>query len=201
MAKKKFHNAIKFIEVEDLKNNRFAFINNEILKENIAIKMQHVVFLLSLEEEYELPGAVIYSAFKTIILFTAAIIESLINYKLHELIASKRINEADIMDKEEKYPVCKEIYSISVTESICGVKKVVKSKKLSDRTDFIELNRAAKRCGLFPQSIFEKAEKIRDMRNRIHPYGLKEIDDGYTKEEINEIFLMASVIIERIEKY
>jgi len=84
MAKKKFHNSIKFVELEDLKNNRFSFVQNEILRENIAIKMQYIVFLVSLEEEYELPGAVTYSTFKTVIIFTASIIEALVNYKIHE---------------------------------------------------------------------------------------------------------------------
>lgn len=201
MPKKKLHGSVKFIEVEDLKNNRFAFVKNEILKENIAIKMQHIVFLVSLEEEYELPGAVTYSAFKTIILFTASIVESLINYKLHDLIGLGEIEEEKIMGKEEKYPICKEIFKISETEKVCGVKKVMKPKKLSDNTDFIELNRAAKKSGLFTEAIFKKAEKIRETRNRIHPYGLKEVDDKYSKDEINNIFSMANSIIERIEKY
>lgn len=74
MNKNSFNGIVKFVTVEDLKGNRFSFIQNEILKENIAIKMQYVVFLASLEEEYELTGAVTYSVFKTIIIFTASIV-------------------------------------------------------------------------------------------------------------------------------
>lgn len=201
MAKKNFHNSIKFIELEDLKNNRFIFVKNEILRENIAIKMQYIVFLVSLEEEYELPGAVTYSTFKTIIIFTASIIEALINYKLHELIKEDKIDEKKIMSKNEKLSIVKEFQKISETEEICGIKKTTKIKKLSERIDFQELNRAAKRSKLFTETIFTKAEKIRETRNKIHPYALKEVDDKYTKNEINNIFAIASEIIERIEKY
>jgi len=201
MAKKKFHDSIKFVELEDLKNNRFSFIQNEILRENIAIKMQYIVFLVSLEEEYELPGAVTYSTFKTMIIFTASIIEALINYKLHELIKAQKIDEKRIMGEDEKLSIVKKFQKISESEEICGIKKTTKPKKLSERIDFQELNRVAKKSGLFDETIFKKAEKIREARNRIHPYGLKEVDDKYTKDGINNIFSMASGIIERIENY
>ncbi|MBU2524344.1 hypothetical protein KKG71_04075 [Patescibacteria group bacterium] len=139
--------------------------------------MQYIVFLVSLEEIYQLPGSVIYSTFKTIIIYTASIIERLIHYKLDELIKSERIKAEDVMGEEEKYSDCKILYDISGKEKICGIKKVLKSKKLSDDTNLIDLNRAAKRSGLFTRDLFDKSEEIRKARNSIHPYGLKEVDD------------------------
>ena len=156
MAKKNFHNFIKFIELDDLKNNKFSFIQRDVLKENIAIKMQYIVFLVSLEEEYKLPGAVTYSTFKSLIIFTASIIEALINYKLHELIKEERILEEKIMGKDKKFSIIKKA---SATEEIYGIKKTTKSKKLTDRINFQELNKAAKRSGLFTETIFRKAER------------------------------------------
>jgi len=201
MTKKKSLPSIKFVEVDDLKKDRFAFVENEILRENIAIKMQHIIFLLSLEEEYELPGSITYSAFKTIIIYVASIIESLIHYKLDALISTGRAQNEKVMGTEEKYLNWKVLHQVSSTETICGVKKVKKAKKLSDDTQLIELNRAAKRSGLFTSELLKKAEKIRQARNKIHPYSLKEVDDKYSKKDINAIFSMASDIIERIETY
>lgn len=201
MPEKKRLKLAKFVEVESLKNQRFDFIENKILKENIAIKMQYIIFLVSLEEEYKLPGAVTYSAFKTIIIFTASIIESLINYKLHELLKSGKIKKDKIMGKEKRYLVIKALYEISPTEKICGVKEVIKLKKISDNTRFIELNRVAKKSNLFTEVLFKKAEEVREMRNRIHLFGLKEIDDKYTKKDITNIFTKTRDIIKRIEKY
>ncbi len=201
MAKRQLYNSIKFVELEGLKNNRFSFIQDPILRENIAMKMQYIVFSLSLEEEYELPGAIKYATFKTIIIFTASIIEALINYKLHELIRNKIVAEDKIMGKEQKFSIVKQFQSISSTEEICGIKRTTKPKKLSERIDFQELNRIAKRSGLFDNEIFQKSEKIREARNRIHPYTLKEIDDKYTKVEINQTFIAAGAIIKKIEQF
>jgi hypothetical protein len=201
MPKNKFHSSVKFIEVEYLKNNRFSFIKNEILKENIAINMQYIVFLLSLEEEYELPGAVTYSSFKTIIVLTASIVESLIHYKLDELIKSNKIKEEDVTEKEKKYTDCKILHKISDTEQICGIKKTTKAKRLSHDTNFVDLNNTAKRSGLFTDDLFRKSDKIRIARNRLHPYGLKEVDNKYSKKDINNIFSMAEAIIKRIQTY
>lgn len=201
MAKKKTLPSIKFASVENLKKTRFGFVKNDILRENIAINMQHIVFLLSLEAEYELPGAITYSTFKTIIIYTASIIEALIHYKLDELTNSGRVKEEDIMGCEEKYSNCNILYTISESEQVCGIKKITKAKNLSDDTNFIDLNRAAKRSGLFTDNLFEKAEKIRKARNKIHAYSLKEVDDKYSRKDINDIFALANKIIDRIEKF
>ncbi|MEK9166901.1 MAG: hypothetical protein AAB836_01215 [Patescibacteria group bacterium] len=189
------------MHLEKIKAIKFGFVNNEILRENLAIKMQNIMFLDDLSEHFELPGSVSYPTYKTIIIYTASIVESLINYKLHELIKSGKINPREIMGKEEKFPICKQIYRLSETEEICGVKKVTELKKLNDATNFIELNRIAKRCGLFTKDLFTKAEEIRYARNRIHVFSLQEIDDKYTKADINDIFLAAGEITERIKFY
>lgn len=201
MIKKKQLKEIKFIEIADLTNGRFSFVKSSILRENIAIKMQHIIFLLSLEEEYELPGSITYSAFKTIIIYTASIVESLIHYKIEELVKSKKITHKNFMGTEDVYSDCKVLYKVSDYETICGVKKNKKEKKLKKDTNFLQLSRAAKRIGLFDQILFDAAEDIRKTRNRIHPYSLKEVDDKYTKEEINKIFAMTNKIIARIETY
>ncbi len=201
MTKKKFSKSIQFVEINDLKENRFLFVKNEILRENISISMQYVIFLVSLEEEYELPGATTYSVFKTIILYTASIIESLISYRLKQMIKNNVVTNDKIMGKEEKYPEIKELYKISNTEKICGVKKVIMRKKLSDNTMFQELNRAAKKAGLFTYPLFEKAEKLKEIRNRIHLSGLTDIEDKYSKSDIIKVFEIAKSLIVRIETY
>lgn len=201
MTKNKFHDSIKIATIKRLKESKFSFVNNKILQENLAMKMQHIIFLFSVEKSYELPGAIQYSVLQTMIVFTASIVEGLIHYKLAELIESNKVQEHQIMGKEEKFSNLKELYKISDSEKILGVKQVIKSKALSDDTNFFELNKAAKRSGLFTEELFQHAEKIRQTRNRMHPYSLKEVDDKYSKEDINNIFAMAAKIIERIEKY
>jgi len=105
------------------------------------------------------------------------------------------------MKKSEKLSLFKGYKKISDTQEICGILKTTKSEKLSSKINFQELNRAAKRSGLFNDRLFKEAEKIREERNRIHTYSLKEVDDKYTKAEIDEIFAITKTIIERVESY
>ena len=123
IEKKKELKNVQLTEAKHLKK-RFDFIKDDILKENVAINMQYVIFLYSLEKEYKLPGATTYSAFKTIILYTASIIESLLNYKLKELAKEGKIKNDKIMTIEEKYIYIADLHIISSEEKICGVKKV-----------------------------------------------------------------------------
>ena len=201
MIKKKRLKNIQFAEVESLKKEKFDFVKDDILRENIAINMQYVIFLYSLEREYELPGATTYSAFKTIILYTASIIESLINYKLKELIKEGKIESSEIMTIEEKYIHIANLHVISSEEKICGVRKVKRYKQLDDKTIFLDLNRAAKRCNLFNEQLFKKSEKLRKMRNKIHLATLTEIDNKYSQSDIDNVFEIAKDVIERIENY
>ena len=191
---------IQSTKTERLKK-RFDFIDDNILKENVVINMQYITFLYSLERKYKLPGATTYSAFKTIILYTASIVESLLNYKLKELIEKGEIESNKIMTTEEKYIYIADLYSISSEEKICGVKKVKKHKQLDNKTIFLDLNKAAKRCGLFNEQLFKKSEKIRKMRNKIHLAALTEIDNKYSQSDIDNVFKITKDIIDRIENY
>ena len=191
----------RFVEAEYLKKEKFDFIKNDILKENIAINMQYIIFLYSLEREYELPGATTYSAFKTIVLYTASIIESIINYKLKELIKEGKIESSEIMTIEEKYIHIADLYTFPSKEKICGVKKVKRYKQLDDKTIFLDLNKAAKRCNLFNEQLFKKSEKLRKMRNKIHLAALTEIDNKYSQSDIDNVFEIAKDVIDRIENY
>lgn len=125
----------------------------------------------------------------------------MIHYKLNELILTGKIKEESIIKSEETLSIIKTPIRISDNEEVFGIKKTIKTKNLPETADFSSLNHAAKKSGLFPPDVFEKAEELRRLRNRIHPYALKEVDDKYTKEEINNVFSIASLIIERVQNY
>lgn len=201
MAKKKETlGLIKFVETGDLQD-RFAFVDNETLKANIAIKMKHIVFLVSLEEEYDLPGAITYSVFKTVIIYTASIIESLVHFKLRQLINEGRAEESKMMGNEKKYSNWNKLYEISRLEKVFGVVETLKPKKLNSNTSFRDLNKVSKKVGLFDENLFEKSEEIRELRNRIHLYSLKDVDDQYSKNDIADIFSMTGELVDRVETY
>jgi len=181
---------------------RFSFIKNDILRINIAIAFRYVFFLLDLTEDKSstLPGSIIYSLYKDIILYTATIIESCIHYCLKEYVDKGKVKSADIMPEEWKEKDIKELYSISETEKICAITKKLGHQRFSHQTQFIVINRAALKAKIFDRELFEKAKKLRQKRNHIHLAALKEVDDYYEKKDVQEAFDDAKEIIQQIER-
>lgn len=107
-------------EIDFLKN-RFYFIENEILRTNLAVSLKYIIFLITLSEENTLPGPITYSIFKNIILHTASIVEGVLHYALDTLIKAKRLDPEQVMPKEDKYTSRKVLYTTDDGIKICGV--------------------------------------------------------------------------------
>lgn len=187
------------IPVSDQLEKRFDFIGNDILRSNIAIAFQYVYFLISLDEKGKVRGPIIHSIYKNIILYTASIVESCIHYTLKEHIDCGICDSTGIMPSDWKFKDIKELYVISEDEKIVGAMKYRSHEKMQNNTQFKSLNEAAKKAKLFDQSLFEKAEELREKRNKIHLAGLEQVDDYYDRKTVDEVFGIATEIIEKIE--
>ncbi len=179
---------------------RFEFINNKTLRTNIALTFKYIIFLINLEDEYELPGTISYSIYKDIILYTATIIESCIHYCLKQYIYTKEIKASDVLPLEWKYKDCKELYKISKDKMVVGAIKNKSTRKFSDTIQFQTLNKAALKANIFDKELYKKSDILRKQRNYIHLAALKEIDDLYEKKDIQEAFDYAKAVIGRIEE-
>jgi len=80
---------------------RFAFIKNDVLRTNLAVTYRHVIFLMNLQDEHTLPGPILQSIYKDIILHTGMIIESCVHHLLSKYFES---------DKEKKNNIMPEIW-------------------------------------------------------------------------------------------
>ncbi len=194
------NDAVCHIPSQNILERRFSFVDNKILRTNIAIAFRYIIFLLTLESETKLPGAISYSIYKDVILYTATIIESCIHYCLRKSINSETVKSSSIMPWDWKDSKCVNLYKISKEEKVCGVVRHKASEKFSHHTQFQTLNRAALKAGILNKTLFDKAENLRQKRNRIHLAGLKKSDDFYEKKDTQEAFEKAKVILERIEK-
>lgn len=179
-------------EIEFLEE-RFKFIENKILRTNLSISFQYIIFLVTLQ------GPVSYSIFKNIVLNTASIIEGSLHYLLDTLIKQKQIDSEKIMSKENIYSNKKVLYTTDDGMEICGVHFKKKSTKLKTNTNFIEINRACKRAKILNDKLFEEVEELRDRRNKIHLAGLSNVDDFYEKKDIQKAFDTASKILKLVE--
>ena len=103
------------------------------------------------------------------------------------------------MGIELKYKELRKIYEIDKDQSIFGVVKYKKISKLNNNTDFVKINRACRKAKILTKDLFERSEKAREMRNKIHLTGLEEIDDLYNKKDVNYVFTTARKILDRIE--
>ena len=74
--------------------------------------------------------------------------------------------------------------------------------KILKHASLQELNKIAKRCGLFDQELFKKVEKIRELRNKIHIYSLESTDDKmFSKKDIDNTTSILINILESINKF
>ena len=191
--------ADKVPSVEDLEG-RFHFIADDTLRRNIALAFQHTIFLIAVLEEAGAEGSSIASStHKDMITQTSCVVEACTHYVLAEYIRTGRAVSGDVMPKEEKYIDIKELYKVSSDERILSVREIKKVERLHPRTQLQSLNKAALNAGVFDQDTFDKAEELRNTRNKMHLPGLSAIDNTYSKEASNRAFEQARIIVEMIE--
>ncbi|MCA9383778.1 hypothetical protein KC909_05415, partial [Candidatus Dojkabacteria bacterium] len=142
--------------------------------------------------------------YKTIIIYSAAIVESLLHYKLKSLIESGRVRESKIFKKEFKYDELSKVIlndELGVDLPIVLCKKADIEKHLKDNTQFHDMIIAGKRCRLLTPTLFKYCNEIKDLRNNIHMASMMEVDDKYTKVKVNNIYRKVKKVIDRIESY
>mgnify|MGYP001598647337 FL=1 len=189
----------KIPPVEELAE-RFSFISNEILRTNLAIAFQYIIFLIAILDELEVEGTTIASSVhKDMIVHSGTIIESCLHHCVRRYIDSGTLESEDIMPSDWDVKDSKDLYVISETEKVCGVTMHKKTEHFKDNTNFIVVNRAAQKAGILDATLFDKAEKAREMRNKIHLAGQSGIDGAYTKAESKKMFDLANEIISEVE--
>ncbi len=180
---------------------RFAFIEDETQRTNTVIIFRYIIFLINLAGHHKLPGPMLYSLYKDIIIQTAIVTESCTHYALKHLIDLDKIKSEDVMEpewKEEKCVILEEFDDGN--RQVCGVVRHRTTERLTRNTQLIALNRACLRTGIFTDKVFGEAEKLRESRNKIHLAGLSNVDELYEQKDVDDHFERARIVIERIEK-
>lgn len=191
---------INKIPSQESLEERFSFIESDILKSNLGIALRYIVFLLTLLHELELPGALYYSIYKDIIIYTASVVESCIHYCVKQYLEKGVIRSKDVMPWKwvnDRYVV---LHTTSNGKEVCGIIRYKKSGNFTDKTQFKTVNEVAKRAGILTNSLFEKSESLRKKRNKVHLAALREVDDYYSERDIQSAFNTAKEVIERVEK-
>ena len=157
---------------------RFAFIADDILRRNVTIAVQYIVFLIAiLDEEKANDSTISSSIHKDMILYTASIVEGCLHHCLQQHITSGAISTNKVMPNNWITKNPKPLYEISSTERIIGATQVRSAEELKSNTQFIIINKAARKANILTQKLFDKANRLREMRNAIHLKGLRAVDD------------------------
>ncbi len=181
---------------------RFAFVDNETLRKNLAINLQYIIFLIDQEESTELPGPVSYSLFKNLILYTASIVEGIVTYTFKYGIDLGAIDQSRVMKRDTRYRNMREIHKISeVKHVVSGIREKGYEKFNFRRTSFNDVIKAARKARIIDKSLAERIDDLREKRNKIHLASLEIVDDYYDKQEVNDAFALTAEVIDASERY
>ena len=179
----------------------FPFVKNDTLRANLAINLQYIFFLIQTEEENTLPGAVSYSLFKNIILYTTSIIEGILVYSFTVGLEKKAIDESRAMKSSTKFRDIKTIYKIDKSNQIIAGRKEKSYEKFTRRTSFVDVIQAAKTVKMIDTKLAGEINDLREKRNKIHLAGLEIVDDYYDRKEINKAFALTLKTLEVLDDF
>ncbi len=200
MTKKDLDNLINDVPALEHLAGRFLFIKDEELRQNITIAFQYIIFLIAVEGQITWPGPIIYSIFKDIMVYTGSIVESCLRYCIKEYFKAGKIDPKDVMIAEWKINKHFQIYKIDDNTEVCSLVRHKKFEDFGDETRFKDINKIAQKVGILTKELFEKADRIRIDRNKVHVVATGETHDYFTKENTQATFKSAKEIIQRVEE-
>ncbi len=171
--------------------SNFSFVKNDVLRQNLDEALDHVVTLLPFSES-DTYNDTARSAFrKTIIIYTASIVEALLFY-----ILDNKFNADDI---SEHYATWK-LKDETILHKIDDKHKIVaghyqkfdgdgnKTKlNLGQISDFLKSKK------VISPAMYTKIDIVRKLRNDQH-IGSHTVVKSYTEKDLEEAFSVASVI-------
>ena len=169
------------------KTPNFPSVDDEVLRENIEITFDHLVELLSLSEWPNYTETLRSSFRKTVIIYTASIIEALLMLTL-----KKNKTEDELSEAHPIFKVDKVIYEINSVERIVLGRNEVKTDKCRfDRLNLDQVNDLCKKHGIISKAVFDRVDKVRMLRNRLHISTMKVIERDYSKQDLEFVFSVA----------
>lgn len=177
---------------------RFNFIDNENVRQNIAICFQYIIFLTVVNSLYDNGGPIQLSINRDIVVHTASVIEASLQYTITKLIHDGKINPNTIATGWEvkKHAL---IHKISDTHLIISAHKIRTMKIVQDNPMSQDINRAALATKILDDNLYRKAESIRESRNNIHIIGEDKKVVYPSREEVEALFEDARDILKKIE--
>lgn len=192
------NNEIDELMPKEAFEKRFSFISDDTIKKNIAIAFEYIVFLITISGREKHKKLIKSSLLKNATIYTGIIVEACLCFVLLKYIEKNK--KAKILDPEWKEEAQGHIYKLNSKKRIRYVVEHIFYKDINSSLNFIDINKACLRAKIINKKEFILAEEIRVARNKLHVSGLKEVDNSYSKDDLDSIFKKAGKIIKKVEE-
>ena len=136
--------------------NRFKFIKDEVLRENLNNTFQHIKNLIEISKDIE-PLAK-HAFYKTIIVYVATIIEAIL---IHTCLCQKNINlKFEISKNKWKYFEPKTYYKLENGDEIVMCKRKKQTETLNKKTTFKKIITFYKQKKLLGTTLLKDIEEV-----------------------------------------
>ena len=171
--------------------SNFPFVKNEILRQNLDEAFDHILTLLPFTESVTY-NEVAKSAFrKTIIIYTASIVEALLFYVL-----DKKFIDDDVKEYYGNWELAdkKVLYEIDGSHHIvAGDYKKVLGKMGKEKMNLGQIADFLKNKKIISKNFFETIDELRVLRNEQH-IGTHTQVKSYTNDNLEKAFSVAGEV-------
>lgn len=177
--------------------SNFPFVKNEVLCQNLDEAFDHILTLLPFTESITYNEAAKSAFRKTIIIYTALIVEALLFYIFDEEFTDAEVAEFYSIWELKNQQV---LYKIdSLHEIVAGDYKKILGKTGKEKMNLGQISDFLKAKKIINPSLFIKIDVIRKLRNEQHIGTHKKVR-VYSKKDIEEAFFVARAVKEFVHE-
>jgi len=170
-------------------DSHFSFIERAVLRQNLDQAFDHILTLLPFIESDDYNEEAKSAFRKTIIIYTASIIEALLFY-----ILDSEFDEDDLASSDWEFQSKKVLYVVDDShEIVAGDFKKKSLKVVKDKLNLGQINNILKDKSIIGESIYKKVDEVRIFRNDQHIGPHKKVKT-YSKVDLEKAFNAASTV-------
>lgn len=175
---------------------RFKFVSSDVLRANLNTTFDHLTVLYESSNNQDYSETQRSSFRKTVIIYTAAIIEALLLEKIRS-----NFTEAKLATECWELKNKKVLHKVDDTHKIVAGDYVLDKKILKfDKLNLSQINALAKERKFVSPQLSKKVDKVRDLRNKQHIGMHANIERGYSKADLEFVFSVAKNVKDLFNK-
>lgn len=167
--------------------SNFPFISDSVLRQNLDDAFQHILVLLPFSESVTYDDTAKSSFRKTIIIYTASIVEALLYH-----IVDTKLSEKDLETSCWELTNKNVLHKVNDSHKIiAGDLKLKVEQTKKDKLNLGQINTLLKDKKIVSKALFDQIDKVRELRNSQH-IGPHRAVRAFTKTDIEGAFAVAS---------